>query len=197
MCAMYRWRGREEGKEREGERWNLKMDVLTESELWMVFLTQSPLKIRFSPLVVSLPFSSDPLEPWQATSTSSFHICLSILYQDSVRCMMPYTMSECSWLLPKLPTDLSLYFINHPLADIMSFCTTWIIIPGIMVLCGKYKFSSVQLLSAIRNQNCWLVQNKRQKGRPLWHKNTHCRTGSHQSLVMNCSLTEDVCRMVH
>ena len=31
---------------------------------------------------------------------------------------------------------------------------------------------SVQLLSAILNQNCWPVQNKCQKGRLLWHKNT-------------------------
>lgn len=76
-----------------------------------------------------------------------------------------------------LPTNFSLCFFNPLLEDIMSFCTTWIITPGIMVLCGKSKFSSVQLLSAIWNQNCWPVQNKCQKGRLLWHKNTHCRIG--------------------
>lgn len=96
-----------------------------------------------------------------------------------------------------LPTNFSLCFINHLLEDIMSFCTSWIITPGIMVLCGKSKFSSVQLLSAIWNKNYWPVQNKCQKGRLLWHKNTHCRIGSHQSPVMNCPLTEGVCRVVH
>lgn len=48
-----------------------------------------------------------------------------------------------------------------------------------IVPCGKYNFSSAQLLSGIRNQSCWRVQNKWQKVRPLWCKNTHCRTCSH------------------
>lgn len=37
-----------EGRETEGEGWNLIVDVLTESELWTVFIARSPLKIHFS-----------------------------------------------------------------------------------------------------------------------------------------------------
>lgn len=108
-------------------------------------------------------------------STFFSYICLSILHQDSMKFMMPFAMSKHFYLLPNCQLIFHC-FINHSLANIMSFCKTWILMPRMMVLCGQCNFSSMQSLSTIWNKNYWSIKSKWPKARPLEHKNTHWGT---------------------
>lgn len=182
------------GRGREWEREILQVDVLNESELWMIFITESPLKIDFPPLTVSW---------WQARSISSFYTCLCILYHDSMRFTMPFAVSKHFYLPPNCLLIFHC-FIYHSPADIMSFCTSWLLIPRTMVLYGKSNFFSVLLLSAIRRRNCWPVQiNGRKEG--LCSVKTH--TAEYAPTVLRNKLlfgrefvqwcTKDACQIIY
>ena len=92
---MYRWREQETETEWDGEGCNMKTGFDWIRALDNLCDTVPVEDMFFFPW--GLLFRS--LKSWLATSTSSFHICLSILYQDPVRFMMSFTMSKCFYLL--------------------------------------------------------------------------------------------------